>query len=118
MIKRSIPIEFYWVGRGFVIEKTGMNSENQNQNQNPQIVRRVFKELEQLSSESLEGIKLITNDANLLDIQAIIDGPGELFFSWNFLVHTSRRHWKLTINFVCKLRLFQLELPMRVVSCD
>lgn len=54
-----------------------MNSENQNQNQNPQIVRKVFKELEQLSTESLEGIKLITNDANLLDLQAIIDGPGE-----------------------------------------
>lgn len=54
-----------------------MNSENQNQNQNPQIVRKVFKELEHLSSETLEGIKLITNDANLLDVQAIIDGPGE-----------------------------------------
>lgn len=35
----------------------------------------MFKELEQLSTESLEGIKLITNDANLLDLQAIIDGP-------------------------------------------
>lgn len=66
-----------------------MNSENQNQNQNPQVVRKVFKELEQLSSESLEGIKLITNDANLLDIQAIIDGPGE--FRCCFQRHTSNK---------------------------
>lgn len=50
-----------------------MNAENQN----PQVVRKVLKELEKLSSESLEGIKVITNDTNLLDIQAIIDGPGE-----------------------------------------
>lgn len=66
-----------------------MNSENQNQNQNPQVVRKVFKELEQLSSESLEGIKLITNDANLLDIQAIIDGPGE--FRCCFQRHTNNK---------------------------
>jgi ubiquitin-conjugating enzyme E2 S len=50
-----------------------MNAENQN----PQVVRKVLKELEKLSTESLEGIKVITNDTNLLDIQAIIDGPGE-----------------------------------------
>lgn len=82
MSKRFIPIEFHWVDRGFDIKISGMNSENQNQNQNPQIVRKVFKELEHLSSETLEGIKLITNDANLLDVQAIIDGPGEIL--WYF----------------------------------
>lgn len=107
-----------------------MNSENQNQNQNPQIVRKVFKELEQLSNESLEGIKLITNDANLLDLQAIIDGPGEILDAIFpiFLFHIRTTTKNILLFFRLTLRIneyfscvncvyFQLERLTLAVSC-
>lgn len=47
------------------------------ENHNPQVIRQVSKEVKTLSTEQLEGIKIIVNESNLTDIQATIDGPGE-----------------------------------------
>jgi len=45
------------------------------ENHNPQVIRQVSKEVKTLSTEQLEGIKIIVNESNLTDIQATIDGP-------------------------------------------
>lgn len=42
------------------------------------MIRQIAKEVKQLSTESLEGIKILLNDADLTDIQATISGPGML----------------------------------------
>lgn len=41
----------------------------------PQVSRQICKELQQLISEPPEGIKVILNEEDISDIQAIIDGP-------------------------------------------
>lgn len=46
------------------------------ENHNPQVIRQISKEVKTLSTESLEGIKININEADLTDIQALIDGPG------------------------------------------
>jgi len=45
------------------------------ENLSPQIIRQVIKEMQSLQTNSLEGIKVVINEADVLDIQAIIDGP-------------------------------------------
>lgn len=45
------------------------------ENHNPQVIRQISKEVKSLSTEQLEGIKININEADLTDIQAIIDGP-------------------------------------------
>lgn len=49
------------------------------ENHNPQVIRQISKEVKSLSTESLEGIKININEADLTDIQAYIDGPGNKF---------------------------------------
>ena len=44
----------------------------------PQVSRQICKELQQLISDPPEGIKVILNEEDISDIQAIIDGPGQL----------------------------------------
>lgn len=44
----------------------------------PQVSRQICKELQQLISDPPEGIKVILNEEDISDIQAIIDGPGKL----------------------------------------
>lgn len=45
------------------------------ENLSPQIIRQVVKELQGLQTNALEGIKVLINDADVTDIQAIIEGP-------------------------------------------
>ncbi|KAK9503667.1 hypothetical protein O3M35_010180 [Rhynocoris fuscipes] len=45
------------------------------ENLSPQIIRQVTRELHELTSEPPEGIKVLLNDENVADIQALIEGP-------------------------------------------
>ncbi|KAK4337318.1 hypothetical protein RND71_043604 [Anisodus tanguticus] len=51
------------------------NGSSNVENLSPQVIRSVIKELRDIVKESLEGIKVIFNDEDVTDIQAIIDGP-------------------------------------------
>ena len=51
----------------------------------PQVSRQICKELQQLISEPPEGIKVILNEEDISDIQAIIDGPGTRHFIFKAL---------------------------------
>lgn len=46
------------------------------ENLSPQIIRRVVKEMQDLQNNAPEGIKVKINDADVTDIQALIEGPG------------------------------------------
>ena len=53
------------------------------ENLHPQILKQVMKELRSLSCDPPEGIKILTNDEDITDIQATIEGPGMfLMCSW------------------------------------
>lgn len=45
------------------------------ENLSPQIIRRVAKEMAELAAQPPEGIRVILNDADVTDIQAVIEGP-------------------------------------------
>ncbi|KAL9957082.1 hypothetical protein ACROYT_G038673 [Oculina patagonica] len=45
------------------------------ENLHPQIIKQVVKELTSLSSDPPEGIKVFTNEEDVTDIQATIEGP-------------------------------------------
>ncbi|XP_074648059.1 ubiquitin-conjugating enzyme E2 S-like [Tubulanus polymorphus] len=45
------------------------------ENFSPQIIRRIVKELQELTNDPPEGIKISFNDEDITDIQATIDGP-------------------------------------------
>lgn len=47
------------------------------ENHNPQVIRQISREVKILSTESLEGIKININEADITDLKAIIDGPGK-----------------------------------------
>lgn len=47
----------------------------QNENLSPQIIRQIVKEIHQLSDEPPEGVKVLLNEADVTDIQALIEGP-------------------------------------------
>lgn len=58
------------------------------ENLHPQIIKQVVKELTSLSSDPPEGIKVFTNEEDVTDIQATIEGPGRLFsLFWGFERH-------------------------------
>jgi hypothetical protein len=44
---------------------------------NPTVIRRLLKEVSRLRSEPPEGIRVKTNDEDILDLIGIIEGPGE-----------------------------------------
>ena len=46
------------------------------ENMHPQTVRRVMREISELSQNLPEGIKVIFNEDDITDIQATIEGPG------------------------------------------
>lgn len=48
------------------------------ENLSPQVIRGVSKELADLVTNAPEGIRVITNEEDITDIQAIIDGPGNI----------------------------------------
>jgi ubiquitin-conjugating enzyme E2 S len=43
----------------------------------PQVIKRVIKEISEITSEPLDGIKLISNEQDVSDIQAFLDGPAD-----------------------------------------
>lgn len=47
------------------------------ENLSPQIIRQVVKEMTAISLNSPEGIKVQINEADVTDIQAVIEGPGK-----------------------------------------
>ncbi|KAH8322845.1 hypothetical protein KR059_008842 [Drosophila kikkawai] len=46
-----------------------------NDSLSPQVIRQVMRELQDMQTESPEGIKLLINERDALDIQALIEGP-------------------------------------------
>lgn len=52
-----------------------MSSISNVENLSPQTIRQVMKEMQQMSEAPLEGIKIQINDADVTDIQALIEGP-------------------------------------------
>lgn len=48
------------------------------ENLSPQIIRRVAKEMVELTAQAPEGIRVILNEADVTDIQAVIEGPGKI----------------------------------------
>lgn len=45
------------------------------ENLSPQTIRQVMKEMQSMVEHPLEGIKIQINDADVTDIQALVDGP-------------------------------------------
>lgn len=43
----------------------------------PQVIKRVLKEIAEITAESLDGVRLISNEQDIADIQAYIDGPAD-----------------------------------------
>lgn len=46
------------------------------ENLSPQIIRQVIKEMHEIYTNSPEGIKVQINEADVTDIQAVLEGPG------------------------------------------
>ena len=44
----------------------------------PDVIKKVFVELKDLTQNPPEGIKVIINEEDVTDVQALIDGPGNL----------------------------------------
>lgn len=49
------------------------------ENLSPQCIRQVAKELQDLVKTPPEGIKVNLNEQDITDIQALIEGPGNLY---------------------------------------
>lgn len=47
------------------------------ENFSPQIIKQVAREIHSLASDPPEGIKIYTNDEDITDIQATIEGPSK-----------------------------------------
>ena len=56
------------------------------ENLSPQVIRSVSKELADLVTDAPEGIRIITNEEDITDIQAVIDGPGNTYSSYMQIV--------------------------------
>lgn len=52
--------------------------QNNAENLSPQVVKRLTKELADLTANPLEDVKVLVNESDVTDIQAIISGPGNL----------------------------------------
>ena len=57
------------------------------------------KELQQLQKDPPEGIKIIVNDSDLTDIQALIEGPG-ILHKFQFLVKTDINDVNFTLEYL------------------
>jgi len=66
----------------------GFQSSSNVENLHPQIIKKVVKELTSLSSDPPEGIKVFTNEQDVTDIQATIEGPGMFFHCFGVLKYT------------------------------
>lgn len=47
------------------------------ENLSPQIIRQVVREMNDINTNSPEGIKVQINEADVTDIQGVIEGPGK-----------------------------------------
>lgn len=56
-------------------------SSNSIENLSPQIIRQIVKEMHQRADEPPEGIRVQLNDADVTDIQALIEGPASTPYS-------------------------------------
>ncbi|XP_003249805.1 ubiquitin-conjugating enzyme E2 S isoform X3 [Apis cerana] len=54
------------------------------ENLSPQIIRRVAKEMSELAAQPPEGIRVILNEEDVTDIQAIIEGPSGTPYAGGF----------------------------------
>ncbi|XP_011145474.1 ubiquitin-conjugating enzyme E2 S [Harpegnathos saltator] len=54
------------------------------ENLSPQIIRRVAKEMAELAAHPPEGIRVILNEADVTDIQAVIEGPSGTPYTGGF----------------------------------
>lgn len=52
-----------------------MSSNSNVENLSPQVIRQVSKELTELASNPPEGIKILLNEDDITDIQALLEGP-------------------------------------------
>jgi len=43
----------------------------------PQVIKKVLKEINDLTAENLDGVQLVPNELDICDIQAFIDGPAD-----------------------------------------
>ena len=62
-------------------------------------MKQVAKELQQLQKDPPEGIKIIVNDSDLTDIQALIEGPG-ILHKFQFLVKTDITDVNFTLEYL------------------
>lgn len=46
------------------------------ENISPSVIRKVATEIRKLMETPMDGVKLIPNESDITDIQAIIEGPG------------------------------------------
>lgn len=49
------------------------------ENLSPHVIKQVTKELNKLVTEPLEGIKVLINDEDVTNIEAVIEGPGKQY---------------------------------------
>ncbi|XP_046736063.1 ubiquitin-conjugating enzyme E2 S [Diprion similis] len=61
-----------------------MSSISNVENLSPQIIRRVVKEMNDLSTQPPEGIRVIINEEDVTDIQAVIEGPAGTPYAGGF----------------------------------
>jgi len=47
------------------------------ENISPNVIRKVAGQLRKLSESPIDGVKIILNESDITDIQAVIEGPGE-----------------------------------------
>lgn len=85
----SLPIMTLWI-HWFLLLSHGFQSSSNVENLHPQIIKKVVKELTSLSSDPPEGIKVFTNEQDVTDIQATIEGPGMFFLCFRVLKYTQR----------------------------
>lgn len=49
------------------------------------MIKKVLKEINEINSEPLDGVRLIPNEQDICDIQALIDGPCLFLLLFSYL---------------------------------
>ena len=57
-------------------DQTSTGSSSNVENLPPQVIKRISKEVIELTESPPEGIKLFINEEDITDVQATIEGPG------------------------------------------
>lgn len=74
-MKKWVLIFYFSVSFFFHFYLNKMQSSNV-ENLSPQIIRQVNREMLEIYTNAPEGIKVQINETDVLDIQAVIEGPG------------------------------------------